>query len=712
MIPRSSLLLCLLLCLLILVPQASAFGAGEVPVGSEFKGYVWRHGDIGEVLQYLPASTSYFSQPFQTEQAKLLTAFWTGFLTHHRFTQLERKQIYFGNWLRDFSQVIDTTCLENVPEPILRAIVSVMGFLEFGFATDEFEVTRERLGCYTHVEHIDNPAGYTDDAKRVDERLRGPVNPKELEFDPKTGMKNYIANPGHGWPTSAGYIREQLSKCIKLGRIKRDAKAKKESYIHLGAALHTLEDFSAHSNFIELCLHELGEEQVFPFVGDACRIQVRRGLWQRKEVAPLVTGTFGMLDIFHSLLGEADDMAILQSKGSLGELEKKLGYGGVAFEHLFDLIKNAIEVLGKVGGGDNPLLQQLETVGTIFQKAKENAPSIPSILNPLASDDADSSDSGRADGITNPNFLWQAIEPIFFLHDRMSKWMQESAQESGEIGVNESRSQLGEQTNQLVFQFLTVMIESAVKELRNAVKAAKEKVDEEAARSTGAKIYEEGSTASDPSHSDLSKDHFSNVLNQAAGLVATVTTNWVTQQVVRCWDDPKLDADKIINEIVSILHHPAVLPKRKTIIQQYMFNEVKRWWEGTSAEEKDRLRRQLTRESVQARGHENHELTLKDLVQTHRGAAEFPGSRPKVVAPPRKASFPLTWAISEVAKDIKWILSTLQKGLRDPVGAVRDVVHTSGNFVYGSGQLAYTTAGWLTNKVYGLTLGIQSSEEL
>ncbi|KAI3327720.1 heterokaryon incompatibility Het-C [Xylariaceae sp. AK1471] len=689
MISRPLLLLCLLLCLLILVPQASAFGAGEVPVGSEFKGYVWRHGDIGEVLQYLPAS----------------------FLTHHRFTQLERKQIYFGNWLRDFSQVIDTTCLENVPEPILRAIVSVMGFLEFGFATDEFEVTRERLGCYTHAEHIDNPAGYTDDAKKVDERLRGPVDPRELEFDPKTGMKNYIANSGHGWATSADYIREQLSKCIQLGRIKRNAKAKKESYIHLGAALHTLEDFSAHSNFIELCLHELGEEQVFPFVGDACRIEVRRGLWKQKKVAPLVTGTFGMLDIFHSLLGEADDMAILQSKGSLGELEKQLGYGGVAFEHLFDLIKNAVEVLGKVGNGDSPLLQQLETVGLIFQKAKDNAPGIPSILSPISSDDADSNDSDRADGIKNPNFLWQAIEPIFFLHDRMSKWMQESAQESGELGVNESRSQLGEQTNQLVFQFLAVMIESAVKELRNAVKAAKEKVDEEAAKSSAAKIYEEGSSASDPSHSDLSKDHFSNVLNQVAGLVATVTTNWATQQVVRCWDDPRLDANKTIEEIVSILHHPA-FPKRKTIIQQYMFNEVKRWWEGTSAEEKDRHRRQLTRESVQERGHENHELTLKDLVQTHRGAAEFPGSRPKVVAPPRKASFPLTWAINEAAKDIKWILSILRKGLRDPVGAVRDVVHSSGNLVYGSGQLAYTTVGWLTNRAYGLTWGTRSSEEL
>lgn len=39
-------------------------------------------------------------------------------------------------------------------------------------------------------------AGYADgeDARKYDQRLRGPVDPRELEIDPQTGMKNYIAN--------------------------------------------------------------------------------------------------------------------------------------------------------------------------------------------------------------------------------------------------------------------------------------------------------------------------------------------------------------------------------------------------------------------------------------------------------------------------------------------------------------------------------------
>lgn len=318
----NSLLILLLICLVLASPVA-AFGAGEVPPGSEFKGYVWRHGDLAEVLKFLP----------------------TSFITGYRFTKLQRKQIYFGNWLRDFSQVIDTTCLENVPEPILRAIVSVMAFMEFGFATDEFDVTRERLGCYTHVEHIDNPCGYPEDAKKIDARLRGPVDPKELAVDPETGMKNYIANSGNGWDTSADYLRGQLLECIELGRKGRaqhETDARKDSFRRLGAALHTLEDFSAHSNFVELCLHELGEHEIFLFVGDACRITIPDGARAGQVVAPLTTGTFGMLDIFHSLLGEADDKAVLQSKGSLGELSSVSSFSSLSNDFSSTLTNDAV----------------------------------------------------------------------------------------------------------------------------------------------------------------------------------------------------------------------------------------------------------------------------------------------------------------------------------------------------------------------------------
>jgi len=81
-------------------------------------------------------------------------------------------------------------------------------------------VTEERLGVYRPEEHIDNPKDYADniDARQYDPRLRGPVDPMELQIDPRTGMKNYMANENGTWMTSTRYIRDSLVKAISLGR--------------------------------------------------------------------------------------------------------------------------------------------------------------------------------------------------------------------------------------------------------------------------------------------------------------------------------------------------------------------------------------------------------------------------------------------------------------------------------------------------------------
>lgn len=71
--------------------------------------------------------------------------------------------------------------------------------MTFGYATREFEVTAERLGCYRPEEHIDNPKDYNDnnDARDMHSALRGPVDEEvELAIDPETGLKNYIATEG------------------------------------------------------------------------------------------------------------------------------------------------------------------------------------------------------------------------------------------------------------------------------------------------------------------------------------------------------------------------------------------------------------------------------------------------------------------------------------------------------------------------------------
>lgn len=335
-----------------------------------------------------------------------------------------------------------------------------------------------------------------------------------------------------------------------------------------------------------------------------------------------------------------------------------MNIGEIAFQHLYDLLKAAIQALSKLAANatiGDPILKQLETVGVLFQKAEESA-------------NADK-ESRAAESNLDADQLWQSIEPIFYLHDRIKKWIQErTEQHDAEPLSEESSTQLGKYTDQLVFKYLSLMIESSIMQLRNALKAAKERVDAEAAKSTSAEVYEDGD-ASDPSHSDISKDHFSNVLNQPAGLVSTVTTNWTTQQVVKCWDDTFRDEEETIRQILSILHHPAFPGRKKTPIQKYMFNAVEEWWHHNTAEEKSKIRGMLTKDSVRARQHENHSLTLKDLEGKKKGVAVFPGSRPKLRQKPAKPS-PLTWVIVEAKSDAKWMFGAVKRAARDPVAAI------------------------------------------
>lgn len=164
-----------------------------------------------------------------------------------KFDKLMVSRVYFGNWLRDYSQAIDVGTVKSVSAEAIRLLLCILGFLTFGYGSGEFEVTADRLGCYRPEDHIDNPKNYADnlDATQYDRRLRGPVDESvELAIDEETGMKNYIANENAGIMTSATHVRRLFSKCIQLGRSYGQSNNKKELYEALrllGTGLHCLE---------------------------------------------------------------------------------------------------------------------------------------------------------------------------------------------------------------------------------------------------------------------------------------------------------------------------------------------------------------------------------------------------------------------------------------------------------------------------------------
>ena len=258
---------------------------------AKIEGQNWRHGDIEDTLLNILMSRAAGGK---------------------KFGKLDVKRVYFGNWLRDYSQAVDVGTVKYVSAAAIVLLLKVLGFMSFGYGTKEFEVTFDRLGCYRPEEHIDNPKDYADneDARQYDRRLRGPVDERrELAINPQTGLKNYIATENMSIATSAGLVRNLFGRSIQLGRQYARSGNKAELYEALrllGTGCHCLEDFSAHSNYTELVLIELGERSVFPHVGRRTQIQLPE---TGQAVYPIITGTFGGVDFLHSVMGEVSDKA-------------------------------------------------------------------------------------------------------------------------------------------------------------------------------------------------------------------------------------------------------------------------------------------------------------------------------------------------------------------------------------------------------------------
>lgn len=134
------------------------------------------------------------------------------------------------------------------------------------------------IGVYKPEEHIDNPVGAAMVDLHKKEYLYWPpeVDP---DINPHYGMKNYLRNETNNTeqktttqsgvkhtsqklPTATTYLVSQLEKSCQ----EHQCGHHKESLMYFGNALHTIEDYFAHSNFIELALIKNGYSEVVPWI--------------------------------------------------------------------------------------------------------------------------------------------------------------------------------------------------------------------------------------------------------------------------------------------------------------------------------------------------------------------------------------------------------------------------------------------------------------
>lgn len=463
------------------------------------------------------------------------------FLHGKKWTTMMVKRTYFGNWLRDYSQAIDVGSLKGVNAATIRILIWVLSFMSFGYATEEFEVTEERLGVYRPEEHIDNPLGYADglDARKWDKRLRGPVDNREVEIDPRTGMKNYIANESGGWATSAGYLRFSFARSIHYGRLYTSGSggaAGKEADLCealrcLGQALHCMEDYSAHSNYCELALKELGYHGVFPHCGSASEINLHG-----KRAFPIVTGTFGGVDFLHSVLGEATDhftqSEVDEVDIALKNAEQARANGGgvdrdgpTGDRGLFGLS------FGGGGGGSSSVgkdfissISKLPGVGFGFA-AEARKLQEASSEQERANEQQSRGNMNQVPGMS-PNFdpvqTAKRIYPILEFRDKIVKSINSII--SKVPGLESLLEHISETLTAFVLGLLAPFIRPIINQVSKALKDGSSGVITASADNQLEPWKDPQCT--NPTHSMLSKDHFTNILNPCAGRVAATVLQY------------------------------------------------------------------------------------------------------------------------------------------------------------------------------------------
>ncbi|MDN7902475.1 type VI secretion system tip protein TssI/VgrG [Burkholderia cepacia] len=241
------------------------------------------------------------------------------------FSAQQRKQIYFGNWLRDYSQLLDPKIVRPpsaekdlsryLSRGVLTRVVDLLALREFHSIQNlkdssedlkdgknkTYLLNQKMLGVYRPSEHIDNPSNFKPDP--ADPRTVDPAfepwalkGDQRLDVDKASSMKRYIFD-------SRDYMSAQLNIALGAGPTSK-------GFRHFGAALHVLEDYFAHSNFVELSLRK--------FHPNVLAWTAPRSSAQSRHALPVVTGMFGSLDIIASL---AEPMAQMMFPVDDGEFK-------------------------------------------------------------------------------------------------------------------------------------------------------------------------------------------------------------------------------------------------------------------------------------------------------------------------------------------------------------------------------------------------------
>ncbi|MCF8276756.1 MAG: hypothetical protein K9J17_08485 [Flavobacteriales bacterium] len=535
------------------------------------------------------------------------------------FSEDEIFMIYYGNWLRDYSQVLVPLMVGfgKVDRDFLlgkyrllkdnRAALEVMNLIplmhqklsvstwvkvlellaakEFVYNRkrqkgqrlkpaynsyhDEFVATYGRLsldmlGIYRPEEHIDNPDNLIDHTPFSDTSLKEPIGfnylnskgePKYIKLyagdDPKSRQvnlnKSFQIKPFvKGYDDPANTDQYQPSAKLRDPRpssftyfqdqifLAANAQNKRDRLRYFGAALHVLEDYFAHSNFVEIALIKVdsqvspsgineddnlnregkkirGTINVFPWVkGLPDEVMNMVDGKEKAKRIPLVTGSFGSWDTIASIAPKLEEELFPTTKTPYTAMKVRQRTFGERFAEIVleDLARKELEYKKEKG------LEDSGVVGRIWD-----------IISPDEGDDRPLS-ARIADVPFEPGKAKDMLMQYLNLRDDVI----ESA-EDGEVDDElEKTFEVMHNTGENVaipFNGLIMMIAKPVSP--EAIKEIQGVVD----------------FGTDPTHTQVAKDEPDHRLNPLAGLLAIEAVREVGIVMKSIWETKQFNAEEL-----------------------------------------------------------------------------------------------------------------------------------------------------------------------
>jgi hypothetical protein len=191
----------------------------------------------------------------------------------------------------------------------------------------------------------------------------------------------------------------------------------------------------------------------------------------------------------------------------------------------------------------------------------------------------------------------QKIYPILEYHDRIMKAVSQAIDKVPFL--SEILENLSGALQIYIFSLLAPYIMPILRQAREELKAGSTGIL--SASEAGQYVVFNDDSSHNPTHSMLSKDHFTNILNPVAGQIAQACVRFIVPRIVQAWEDPDLDADQVIDDILQVFHHPALRDESREG-QRAMFEVVSNWW---AEQDQDGYATRLSKTGV--RNGDNHE---------------------------------------------------------------------------------------------------------